>query len=110
MNDHALTGAAASTSAAPAATTESAVPTDRSPGGPLVTLLRVAFVLTLVAFLLGGFVLVAAQAVELALGDGTAVAAIAERLGPATFTVATICGLLAFLHEYVAPHRGGERG
>jgi hypothetical protein len=100
------------TTTAPITTTTSDVPAlaEPSDGGPLVTLLRVAFVATLVVFLLGGFVLVAAQAFELALGHGTAVSTLSEKLGPPTFTVATVCGLLAFLHEYVAPHRGGEQG
>ena len=72
----------------------------------LVAVLRLCFVVTLVIFLIGGFVLVGAQAVQLVAGDGPAVASIGERLGPPTFVVATICGLFAFALEYVRP--GGE--
>lgn len=83
-----------------------------APAGPrgLVTFLRVGFVTTLVLFLLGGFVLVAAQAVELVLGNGTAVADVGEKLGPPTFVTATVCGMFAFAQEYLRPGRDGEDG
>lgn len=83
---------------------------DHSPAPPestatarLRSLLRLGFVITLLLFLAGGFVLVGAQAVQLVRGDGPAVAAIGERLGPPTFTVATVCGLFAFALEYLRP-------
>lgn len=70
---------------------------------------RLCFVISLVVFLVGGFVIVGVQAVQIVLGDGTAVAAIGERLGPPTFAVSAVCGLLAFALEYV--RRGpGEEG
>ena len=67
-------------------------------------LIRTLFVITLVLFLTGGFVLVAAQAVEIVLGNGAAVVELGERLGPPTFIVSTICGLFAFALEYLQPH------
>ena len=73
------------------------------------SLARLCFVVSLVVFLLGGFVIVGAQAVQIVLGDGSAVAATSERLGPPTFAVSAVCGLLAFALEYV--RRGpGEEG
>ena len=48
--------------------------------------------------------LVAAQAVEILLGNGAAVVELGERLGPPTFIVSTICGLFAFALEYLQPH------
>ncbi|WZH50470.1 MAG: hypothetical protein PIR53_10570 [Nocardioides alkalitolerans] len=88
-------------------------PHDASEPGRLArastSITRLCFVVTLVVFLLGGFVIVGAQAVEIVLGDGTTVAAIGERLGPPTFAVSAVCGLLAFVLEYV--RRGpGEEG
>ncbi|MEO7942704.1 MAG: hypothetical protein ABIR34_04805 [Marmoricola sp.] len=65
---------------------------------------RALFVLTLILFLIGGFVLVVAQAVEIVAGDGAKVVQLGERLGPPTFIVSTICGLLAFALEYLQPH------
>jgi hypothetical protein len=69
------------------------------------SVVRFLFVVTLVLFLIGGFVVVAAQAVEIVAGDGTAVTSIGEKLGPPTFVVSAICGLLAFVMEYL---RTGE--
>jgi hypothetical protein len=65
---------------------------------------RALFVLTLVLFLVGGFVLVFAQAVKIVSGDGASVVELGERLGPPTFIVSTICGLFAFALEYLQPH------
>jgi hypothetical protein len=65
---------------------------------------RTLFVLTLVLFLVGGFVLVIAQAVQIVAGDGAKVVELGERLGPPTFIVSTICGLFAFALEYLQPH------
>jgi hypothetical protein len=65
---------------------------------------RALFVLTLVLFLVGGFVLVIAQAVQIVAGDGAKVVELGERLGPPTFIVSTICGLFAFALEYLQPH------
>lgn len=76
----------------------------------VLRLVRVGFVASLVLFLLGGFVLVGAQAVEILLGDGAAVTRIAEEVGPPTYVVASVCGLLAFVQEYFRPGRGGEQG
>lgn len=94
------------TATTPAAT----APSGTAPEGPLRTGVRVAFVVSLVVFLLGGAVLVVGQAVALVLGDGHLVTVFAERLGPPTFTVATVCGLLAFVHEYLWPHAAGSEG
>lgn len=80
-----------------------------SPRG-LAAVLRVGFVVTLALFLTGGFILVGAQALELALGNGNAVATLREKVGPPTFITATVCGLFAFAQEYLHPHRGGENG
>lgn len=86
--------------------------TDPESGGRerLASVLRLGFVVTLVVFLLGGFVLVGAQAYQLVVGDGPAVAAIGERLGPPTFVVATICGLFAFLLDYFGAGDGEHPG
>ena len=73
-------------------------------------LTRACFVLTLVLFLIGGFVLVIAQAVQIVLGDGAKVVELGERLGPPTFIVATICGLFAFVLEYLQPHGEDSSG
>ncbi len=81
----------------------SAAPSERSATARLRSFLRLGFVVTLLVFLAGGFVLVGAQAVQLVAGDGPAVAAIGERLGPPTFTAATVCGLFAFALEYLRP-------
>lgn len=71
---------------------------------------RVAFVVTLALFLLGGFVLVGAQALELVAGDGDEMLRIAERVGPPTYVLASVCGLLAFVQAYFGPGRGREHG
>jgi hypothetical protein len=65
---------------------------------------RALFVLTLILFLIGGFVLVITQAVEIVAGNGAKVVELGERLGPPTFIVSTICGLFAFALEYLQPH------
>lgn len=79
-------------------------PEPRPARGPLArgasAVVRLLFVVSLVLFLVGGFVIVGAQAVQTVLGDGTAVASIGERLGPTTFAVSAVCGLLAFVMEY----------
>ncbi len=81
----------------------STTPSESRATARLRSFLRLGFVVTLLAFLVGGFVLVGAQAVQLLAGDGPAVAAVGERLGPPTFTVATVCGLFAFALEYLRP-------
>lgn len=86
-------------------------------GGPAVEqerrsavekVLRLGFVVSVVGFLLAGFVLVALQAVQLVLGDGQAATTISEELGPRTFAVATVSGLFAFALEYLRPGGGCE--
>ena len=72
------------------------------------SVVRFLFVVTLVLFLIGGFVIVAAQAVEIVAGDGTAVTSIGEKLGPPTFVVSAVCGLLAFVMEYLRTGEGEE--
>jgi hypothetical protein len=75
---------------------------------PATRVTRALFVLTLILFLIGGFVLVVAQAVEIMAGNGATVVELGERLGPPTFIVSTICGLFAFALEYLQPHGEGS--
>jgi hypothetical protein len=79
-------------------------PDSRQAPNRATRLTRTLFVLTLVLFLTGGFVLVAAQAAEILLGNGAKVVELGERLGPPTFVVSTICGFFAFALEYLQPH------
>lgn len=63
--------------------------------------LDVAFRVSLVLFLVGGALLVAVQAIGLAAGSGSLIAEAARRLGPLTYALASVSGLLGFARGYV---------
>ncbi|MFJ8924941.1 MULTISPECIES: hypothetical protein [unclassified Streptomyces] len=66
-----------------------------------VRTLQFLFRLSVIGFLAGGFVVVIAQALGIALGDAGWVAAVGENAGPPTFITASVSGLLAFILSYV---------
>ena len=68
------------------------------------------FRLSAVAFLLGGLVIVVAQAVGLVLGDGRFVTGIDAALSPTVYGCAGISGLLAFAMSYATSGGGPDAG
>jgi TRAP-type C4-dicarboxylate transport system permease large subunit len=68
------------------------------------------FRLSTVAFLLGGLVVVVAQAVGLVLGDGRFVTGIDVALSPTVYACAGVSGLLAFAMSYAKSGAGSEAG
>ena len=63
--------------------------------------LNVAFRVSLALFLLGGMLLVALQAIGLVAGSGSLVIETARRLGPPTYALASVSGLLGFARSYL---------
>ncbi|MFC3995615.1 hypothetical protein ACFOVU_06805 [Nocardiopsis sediminis] len=70
--------------------------------------LDIAFRIGLGLFLIGGFVLVLAQAAALAAGSGTAVVSAAETIGPAVYATAGITGIIAFIRSYLENWQSGD--
>ncbi len=70
--------------------------------------IRFVFTLATVVLVLGGIVLVAAQAVALVLGRGTWLEAVPEVVGPPTLVSASVAGLLAFVLSYGRADRSAE--
>jgi hypothetical protein len=68
------------------------------------------FRLSTVAFLLGGLVIVVAQAVGLVLGDGQFVTGVDAALSPTVYGCAGISGLLAFAMSYATSGAGPDAG
>lgn len=64
------------------------------------TVISVAFRISVVAFLLGGLVVVALQAAGLALGNGDFVDAVSDVVAPWAYGAAGVAGLLAFVLSY----------
>lgn len=60
-----------------------------------------AFRATLALFLLGGAIVVATQAVGLAVGGGGLVEGAVTWVGTPTFVLAGVCGLLGFVLSYL---------
>ncbi|MEW1956920.1 hypothetical protein [Kineococcus sp. NPDC059986] len=65
-----------------------------------LSVIRFLFTLATVALVLGGIVLVAAQALALVLGRGAWLEAVPEVVGPPTLVSASVAGLLAFVLSY----------
>ena len=63
--------------------------------------LDVAFRISLALFLAGGVLLVAIQAIGIVAGSGSVISEAATRLGPSTYALASICGVLGFVRGYM---------
>ena len=63
--------------------------------------LDICFRVALAAFVLGGIVLVATQLVGVVFGNGALVISVAERLGPPTYILASLAGVIAFVLAYL---------
>ncbi|MET9035887.1 hypothetical protein [Streptomyces mirabilis] len=71
--------------------------------------LQFLFRLSVIAFLVGGSVIVVVQALGIALGDVGWVTAVEEHAGPPTFIVSSVSGLLAFVLSYLTkPEESAE--
>ncbi|MFE6160574.1 hypothetical protein ACFQ7F_16870 [Streptomyces sp. NPDC056486] len=66
------------------------------------------FRLSVIAFLIGGVVIVLGQAAGIALGDAAWVTAVEEHAGPPTCIAASVSGLIAFLLSYVKKPQQAE--
>ncbi|MGW2169493.1 hypothetical protein ACWC1C_03045 [Streptomyces sp. NPDC001705] len=75
------------------------------PARPLQFLFR----LSLIGFLAGGFLIVIGQLLGIALGDAVWVATVEEHAGPATFVIASVSGLLAFVLSYLHKDQPADR-
>ncbi|MGW6753506.1 hypothetical protein [Streptomyces sp. NPDC055006] len=65
-----------------------------------IRLLQLLFRLSVLAFLVGGVLIVLGQAAGIALGDAAWVSAVEEHAGPPTCIAASASGLIAFLLSY----------
>ncbi|MFC9462606.1 hypothetical protein ACFWN5_30420 [Streptomyces sp. NPDC058430] len=65
-----------------------------------IRLLQLLFRISVLAFLVGGVLIVLGQAAGIALGDAAWVSAVEEHAGPPTCIAASASGLIAFLLSY----------
>ncbi|PRY10834.1 hypothetical protein [Kineococcus rhizosphaerae] len=72
----------------------------------MLRIVRSLFTLATVLLVLGGIVLVGAQAVALVLGRGAWLEAVPEVVGPPTLISASVAGLLAFVLSYARTPSG----
>ncbi|MGW6400368.1 hypothetical protein [Streptomyces sp. NPDC055134] len=73
-----------------------------------IRLLQLLFRLSVIAFLVGGVLIVLGQAAGIALGDAAWVSAVEEHAGPPTCIAASVSGLIAFLLSYAKKPQPAE--